>query len=91
MPTSLTNRGHTSDGCEGADSTGSHEGTLDGQTGKIVIEANKGDVINILPAPTRKGYTFQYWEGSKTDMNTMARLAYRATCKAQTNRRPLRM
>ena len=40
-------------------------GTLDGQTGKIVVDANEGDVIKILKAPTRKGYKFKYWKGSK--------------------------
>ena len=40
-------------------------GTLDGKTGHIVVEANEGDVIKIMDAPTRKGYTFKYWEGSE--------------------------
>ena len=35
-------------------------GTLDGQTGTVVIEAEKGSVIDILAAPTRDGYVFQY-------------------------------
>ena len=40
-------------------------GTLDGQTGKIVIDANEGDVITVMKAPTRDGYTFKYWKGSE--------------------------
>lgn len=40
-------------------------GTLDGQTGTVVIEAEKGSVIDIPAAPTRDGYVFQYWEGSR--------------------------
>ena len=39
-------------------------GKLDGQTGTVTIKADEGSVIT-LPAPTRKGYTFDYWEGSK--------------------------
>lgn len=39
-------------------------GTLDGKT-SLTIEANVGDVITIPDAPTRDGYTFQYWKGSK--------------------------
>lgn len=40
-------------------------GTLDGQTGMIHVEAKKGDVIRVLDAPTREGYSFEYWEGSE--------------------------
>jgi uncharacterized repeat protein (TIGR02543 family)/LPXTG-motif cell wall-anchored protein len=40
-------------------------GTLEGKTGMIVVEANEGDVITVLDAPTREGYTFKYWKGSK--------------------------
>ena len=40
-------------------------GTLDGQTGKIVVEANEGDVIKVMNAPSRDGYEFKYWKGSK--------------------------
>ena len=39
-------------------------GTLEGKTGKITIEANVGDTIKLPEAPTREGYTFQYWKGS---------------------------
>jgi len=40
-------------------------GTLDGKTGKVTIEANVGDTIKLPEAPTREGYTFQYWKGSR--------------------------
>ncbi len=39
-------------------------GELDGQTGTIQKTYKKGSVIE-LPAPTRTGYTFDYWEGSR--------------------------
>ena len=40
-------------------------GTLDGKTGQITVEAAVGDVIRLPGAPTRDGYTFQYWKGSE--------------------------
>ncbi|MBP3899008.1 MAG: InlB B-repeat-containing protein [Mogibacterium sp.] len=39
-------------------------GKLNGQTGKVSMKVDEGTVIT-LPAPTRDGYTFDYWEGSK--------------------------
>ena len=39
-------------------------GTLDGKTGIVTIQAENGTTIT-LPAPTREGYTFDYWEGSR--------------------------
>ena len=42
-------------------------GKLDGKTGKITIEAEVGDVISLPQAPTRDGYRFRYWEGSRYD------------------------
>ena len=39
-------------------------GTLNGETGKVAVKVNNGTVIT-LPEPTRDGYTFDYWEGSK--------------------------
>ena len=39
-------------------------GTLNGKTGVVTITEDIGTVIT-LPAPTRDGYTFDYWEGSK--------------------------
>lgn len=39
-------------------------GTLEGRTGKVELTAENGTVIT-LPAPTKDGYTFDYWEGSK--------------------------
>lgn len=40
-------------------------GTLDGKTDKVTVEAKVGDVVEILKAPTRDGYTFKYWKGSE--------------------------
>ena len=40
-------------------------GKLNGKTGKIVVQSDEGDVITIMDAPTRKGYTFDYWKGSE--------------------------
>lgn len=39
-------------------------GTLDGKTGTVTMEIEKGTTIT-LPAPTREGYTFDYWKGSR--------------------------
>ena len=39
-------------------------GKLDGQEGTITVAYKAGSVIT-LPAPTRDGYVFDYWEGSK--------------------------
>ena len=40
-------------------------GTYKGSTESFTITARVGDTITIPDAPTRKGYTFQYWEGSE--------------------------
>ena len=39
-------------------------GTLDGKTGVVEMTCTYGDVIT-LPAPSRKGYTFKFWKGSR--------------------------
>jgi len=39
-------------------------GKLGSDTGKIVWEVEEGTVIT-LPSPTRSGYKFDYWEGSR--------------------------
>ncbi len=39
-------------------------GTLNGQTGILRVEYSRGEVIR-LPRPSRQGYTFDYWEGSR--------------------------
>ena len=41
-------------------------GTWDGKTGIVTQTVDNGTVIT-LPAPTRDGYTFDYWEGSRYD------------------------
>ena len=40
-------------------------GTLDGKTGVIIEQHKEGEVITVKDAPTRTGYKFDYWEGSK--------------------------
>ena len=40
-------------------------GTLNGKTDALTIETQVGSTITIPDAPTREGYTFEYWEGSK--------------------------
>ena len=40
-------------------------GTLDGKTGIISVQAEKGSTITIPAAPTREGYKFTYWKGSE--------------------------
>jgi uncharacterized repeat protein (TIGR02543 family)/MYXO-CTERM domain-containing protein len=40
-------------------------GTLEGEKGRIIVESYEGDVIIVKDAPVRKGYTFDYWKGSK--------------------------
>ena len=39
-------------------------GMLNGKSGKVTVDAEYGSKI-ILPAPTRDGYLFDYWEGSR--------------------------
>ena len=40
-------------------------GAINGSTEPIVIQCEEGEVITIPGAPTREGYTFLYWQGSK--------------------------
>lgn len=40
-------------------------GTLDGQTGKVTVDAAIGDTIKLPAAPTRAGYNFKFWKGSE--------------------------
>ena len=42
-------------------------GTLDGQTGSITLKGKYGDTIKLPGAPTKEGYTFSHWEGSRYD------------------------
>lgn len=39
-------------------------GTLNGETGKVSFKVESGTEIT-LPEPSRDGYTFDYWQGSK--------------------------
>ena len=36
-----------------------------GKSGTITIDANVGETVNLLGAPTREGYTFKFWKGSE--------------------------
>lgn len=40
-------------------------GTMNGSTASVKETHDYGEVISILKAPTRSGYTFQYWKGSE--------------------------
>ena len=40
-------------------------GTLNGETGPLVIKAEKGSEITIPDAPTKEGFKFLYWKGSE--------------------------
>lgn len=40
-------------------------GILDGKTGSVQEAHKIGDVISLRQAPTRSGYKFSYWEGSR--------------------------
>ncbi len=40
-------------------------GSLNGETGIVVINAKEGESITLPQAPTREGYRFTYWKGSK--------------------------
>lgn len=37
---------------------------MDGKTGTVTVSVEDGATIT-LPKPTRSGYTFDYWEGSR--------------------------
>ena len=38
---------------------------MNGSTASVKETHDYGEVISILKAPTRSGYTFQYWKGSE--------------------------
>ena len=42
-------------------------GTVDGDTEPVVVKVNVGDVVIILAAPTREGYTFLYWKDADAE------------------------
>lgn len=42
-------------------------GSIDGSTADITVKAGNGEIIRLPEAPTRKGYQFLYWKGSKYD------------------------
>ena len=40
-------------------------GEYGGKTEDVILYCNAGEIINILDAPSKPGYRFMYWEGSK--------------------------
>ncbi|MFM1581067.1 type I pullulanase [Helcococcus bovis] len=40
-------------------------GNYNGRTGGIIVKAKVGDTINLPEAPTKEGFVFDYWKGSK--------------------------
>ncbi len=64
-------------------------GRLDGKTGTVTLSVNEGDTIT-LPLPSREGYTFDYWEGSRYnagDQYTVTEAhAFRAVWKMNTDK-----
>lgn len=40
-------------------------GRIDGKTDPVIIKAEKNETIDIIKAPTKEGYKFLYWKGSK--------------------------
>lgn len=40
-------------------------GTLNGKTGTYTIECEKGETIHLPDAPTKEGFRFLYWKGSR--------------------------
>ena len=57
-------------------------GTMDGKTGIVTVQVDDGVTIT-LPAPTRSGYTFDYWEGSKYNAGDSYKVTGDHTFKAQ--------
>ena len=57
-------------------------GTLYGKSGKITISAEEGSVIT-LPKPERKGYTFDYWKGSRYEAGASYKVEGDHTLTAQ--------
>ena len=57
-------------------------GTLDGKSGKITISAEEGSVI-ILPKPSRTGYVFDYWKGSRYEAGASYKVEGDHTLTAQ--------
>ena len=57
-------------------------GTLDGKTGTVTVQAEDGATIT-LPKPTRSGYTFDYWEGSRYEAGASYKVTGNHTFTAQ--------
>ena len=52
------------------------------------VEANKGEEIKILDAPSREGYVFDYWKGSKYNPGDNYKIIDNHTFVAQWNKIP---
>lgn len=63
-------------------------GTLDGSTENIVLDCEIGRETDILKAPTRDGYTFAYWKGSKYMPGDKYTVAEDHTFTAQWDKNP---
>ena len=57
-------------------------GTLNGQTGKVTVSVKAGTTIT-LPKPSRDGYNFSYWKGSKYDAGAQYKVESDHTFQAQ--------
>ena len=57
-------------------------GSLDGEEGTITRTYDEGTEIT-LPAPTRKGYSFDYWKGSRYEAGQVYKVSEDHTFEAQ--------
>ena len=57
-------------------------GTMDGKTGTVTVQVEDGATIT-LPKPTRSGYTFDYWEGSRYEAGASYKVTGDHTFTAQ--------
>ena len=62
-------------------------GKLDGKTGTVTVSVEDGATIT-LPKPTRSGYTFDYWEGSRYEAGASYKVTGDHTFTAQWKANP---
>ena len=62
-------------------------GTLDGKTGTVTVSVEDGATIT-LPKPTKSGYTFDYWEGSRYEAGASYKVTGDHTFTAQWEANP---
>ena len=55
---------------------------MDGKTGTVTVQVEDGATIT-LPKPTRSGYTFDYWEGSRYEAGASYKVTGDHTFTAQ--------